>query len=186
MIEMITDYFQNIMKVKEYVKKDDMNNYDEVINGSYNVKNTQISRNLCINGQAILNKDVIVQNNMTVNGRLITQDVSFESDLTVNGTTTLNGTKLAGNAKFRGNLDAKDSELLNPIEILSDKSVFDNCKTKNLIIKELPSKNIVQRVKLINNTVIAGDIIFNSGNGEVYCDKSVKIHGKIIGGRLIG
>lgn len=71
-------------------------------------------------------------------------------------------------AKFRENLNAKDSELLNPIEILSDKSIFNNCKTKNLIIKELPRKKIIQQVKLVNNTEIAGDIIFNSGRS--YCD----------------
>ncbi|MBA2651636.1 MAG: hypothetical protein H0U73_05145 [Tatlockia sp.] len=185
MIEIIADYIQNILTTSAYVKKDEMNNYDEIINGSYSVINTQINKNLCINGQAILDKDVIVQKNMTVNGRLVSQDVNFESDLTVNGTAFLNGTKIAGNAKFRGNLNAKNSELLNPIEILSDKSAFDNCKTKNLIIKELPSKKIVQHVKLINNTEIAGDIIFNSGNGEVYCDATSRIYGQIIGGTLI-
>ncbi|MBA3537161.1 MAG: hypothetical protein H0T84_11215 [Tatlockia sp.] len=183
MIEIITDYLQN--KVNEHMKKEEINTYDEVVNGSYNVKSTQINKNICINGQAILDKDVIVQKNMTVNGRLISQNVDFESDLTVNGTTSLSNTKIAGNAKFRGNLNAKDSELLNPIEILSDKSVFDNCKTKNLIIKELPSKKIVQQVKLINNTEIVGDIIFNSGNGEAHCDATSRIQGKVIGGTLI-
>ncbi len=35
------------------------------------------------------------------------------------------------------------------------------------------------------HTEVQDDIIFEAGNGEVLCDETSKIHGKIIGGTLI-
>lgn len=184
MIELITDYVQKIFHISQYIKKDEVHHYNEVINGSYDVKKVLITNSLCINGQAKLVDGVVAEKNITVNGKLLSQKATFQSDLTVNGDVSLQDTIIRGDAQFRGRINAKDS-VLNSVEILSDQSFFNNCQLKNLIIKELPKNNRLQRITLTHNTQITGDIIFNSGHGEVLCDARSKVQGKIIGGKLI-
>ena len=184
MIEMIAEYIHNLSNHGAYATQDKMDHFEEVINGSYKVNNIDINRPLCINGQATLGKDVSVQKNMLINGRLISQYVNFQSDLTVSGNASIDNTTIAGKANFRGNLEAKESVLAKAVEILSNKARFDNCKIDSILVKTLP-RSVVQRIYLSNQSEIAGDIIFEDGNGEVYCDKTSKIHGKIVGGKLI-
>lgn len=184
MIDIITEYIHNLFNHSAYAAQDKMNHYDEVINGSYKVNNIDINRPLCINGQATLGKDVSVQKNMLVNGRLISQYVNFQSNLMVNGNGSIDNTIISGKANFRGSVEAKESVFAKIIEILSNKAQFNNCKIDSILVKTLP-RSVVQRIYLSNQSEITGDIIFEDGKGEVYCDKTSKIHGKIIGGKLI-
>lgn len=184
MMEYIADYFQKIFQANKYIKKDAVQQYDEVINGSYNVRRVLIHNNLCINGQALLGDDVTAKKNITVNGQFFSKKTTFHSDVTVNGNASLEDTKIDGSARFKGQVTAKHS-LLNSVEILSHRSFFDNCKLNNLVVQALKSSSRVQRIYLTNDTEIAGDLIFNAGNREVHCDALSSVHGKIIGGKLI-
>ena len=184
MIEMITEYIHNLFNHSAYAAHDKMNHYQEVINGSYKVNNTDINKPLCINGQATLGKGVSVQKDMLVNGRLISQYVDFQSDLAVNGNASIDNTTILGKANFRGSVEASESVLAKAVEILSDKAQFGHCKIDSILVKTLP-RSVVQRIYLSNQSEITGDILFEDGKGEVYCDNTSKIHGKIVGGKLI-
>lgn len=185
MFEIITDYITNLFNKSAYVEQDNGNHYDHVINGSYKADDTQIEMNVCINGEAVLGKNVQVQKSMLVNGRLIAHQSTLMSDLTVNGSSSIDNTQIKGHAKFSGSIEAASTTFADKIEILSNLAEFKNCKTQLITFKKLSTKNRVQRLKLTKNTEVQGDILFEAGNGEVLCDETSKIHGQIIGGKLI-
>jgi predicted acyltransferase (DUF342 family) len=185
MFKIISKYLANLFNKSAFVDQDKSNHYDHTINGSYKADDMQIDMNLCVNGQAILGKNAQVQKSMLVNGTFIAHQSTLMSDLTVNGSSSIDDTQIQGVAKFRGNLEATSTIFLNKLEILSSLAEFENSKTQLITFKELPSKQHVQRLKLEKNTEVQGDIIFEAGNGEVICDETSKIHGQIIGGRLV-
>lgn len=185
MIEKFKSYFENLFNKNSYVQQSADNHYEEIINGAYRANKSTIDESLCVNGQANLDTNVLVQKKMLVNGRLLAKHTEFESDLTVNGSASLNNTKIGGDTYIRGNLDAQATILSKKIELLSNIVNFDKCNTTDILIKALPVKNITQRIKLINNTKVSGNIIFEGGKGEIYCDSTSTINGKITGGKLI-
>jgi len=185
MFEIITEYLANLFNKSAFIEQDKSNHYDQTINGYYKANDTQIDMNLCINGQAVLEKKVRVQKSMLVNGSFKAYQSRLMSDITVNGSSSIDDTQIYGIAKFRGSLAARSTHFSNKLEILSSLAEFENCKSQLITFKELPRKNVVQRIKLSKNTEVQGDIIFEAGNGEVLCDETSKIHGQIIGGTLI-
>ncbi len=185
MLEIITGYLANLFNKSAFIEQDKSNQYDHTINGSYKANDTQIDMKLCINGQAVLNKNVQVQKSMLINGSFKAYQSRVMSDITVNGSSSIDDTQIHGVAKFRGSLVAKATHFSNKLEILSSLTEFENCESQLIIFKELPRKNLVQRIKLSKNTEVQGDIIFEASNGEVICDETSKIHGRIIGGKLI-
>lgn len=185
MFEIITEYLTNLVNKSSFVEQDKSNRYDHTINGSYNADDTQIEMNLCINGQAVLGKNVQVQKSMLVNGSFKACQSKLMSDITVNGSSSIDDTQINGVATFRGSLVARSTQFSNKLEILSTLAELENCKSQFITFKELPRKNLVQRIKLSKNTEVQGNILFEAGNGEVICDETSKIHGKIIGGILI-
>ncbi len=185
MFEIITEHLSNLFNKSALIEQDKSNHYDQTINGSYKANDIQINMNLCVNGQAVLGKNVQVQKNILVNGSFKAYQSRLMSNITVNGSSSLDDSQVHGVAKFRGSLIATSTHFSNKLEILSSLAEFENCKSQQITFKELPRKDLVQRIKLSKNTEVQGDIIFDAGNGEVICDETSKIHGQIIGGTLI-
>lgn len=184
MIEMIQDYLSSMMNKYKFTQQSTGYEINEIINGSYKINNGVINKSIKVNGQAILGEDVIVKEKMVINGSLTSKHVNFESDLVANGTATLVDSNVKGNAVFSGILGAKNSIFTNSINLLTSKSDFNRCQINSLTVQSLP-RNIVQKIKLTNGTTVTGDIIFQSGIGEVYVDKTSATQGKIIGGIFI-
>lgn len=184
MIEVIHDYLSSLMKKYNFTQQSRIEEINEVINGSYKISNTVISNKIKINGQAILGEDVSVKEKIVINGSLISTKADFNSDLVVNGSASLVDTKVKGHSFFSGNLVAKNSVFSNTINLLVSKSEFEHCQVNTLTIQALPV-NIVQRIKLSNATTVTGNILFQSGMGEIYVDATSVIQGNIEGGTLI-
>lgn len=185
MIEMIKDYLSGIMNKYKFKQQSTLYEINEIINGTYEINNAQINKSLEVNGQAILGKEVLVKKTIVINGSLIAKHVTFEADLIANGTATLVDSKVKENAVFSGNISAKNSIFTNSINLLASKSEFDHCQIDNLTVQALPYKNIVHKIRLTNGTIITGDILFQSGIGNVYVDATSIIKGHIVGGILI-
>ena len=118
---------------------------------------------------------------LLVNGSLKADGVIFEKGLTANGTSTVNNTVFNDWAEFNGALSATNSTSHNVITILNQTSNFKNCQFKTIYVKKNPYIRSEQSIRL-SNTIISGDITFESGAGIVYLDSSSQINGAIIGG----
>lgn len=185
MIKMIQNHLKTMMnqyKPTQSVPRHDVN---EVVNGSYSIKDAVIAKRLLVNGQAILGDGVLVKEKLVINGSLISKQVEFESGLEVSGATSIEGSRIKDKAVFSGTLDAKNACFGSLVELLASKSEFDNCQMDTLKIQALPFISSVQKIWLKNGTTITGDILFESGTGKVYVDASSAINGCLIGGTLI-
>lgn len=76
-----------------------------------------------------------------------------------------------------GPLEAKNSTFKN-ITVTADTISFENCSANNIFIK---TQKYPQTLTLKGETVIAGNIVFESGQGKIVKDKNVQIHGFIKG-----
>lgn len=88
-------------------------------------------------------------------------------------------------AFLRGVLQSSNSVFLNTIHLLGNESNFEQCQIANIIVQQLPYKEIVQKIQLTNKTIVSEDIIFQAGMGKVYIDSTFAIQGNIIGGELV-
>lgn len=177
-------FFKNLfLKFKAPSQED--THYDELVNGLYKISNIILNKKLCVNGQALIGNNVNIFKPIIINGSLYAKETIFESTLISNGKANLENVNIKGEARFRGNVNALNSVFSGIIEIISSNASFKNCNTENIVFEKLPNKKIIQKIKLINNSTVSGDIYFKSGNGEVRLDSSSKLLGKVIGGRVI-
>jgi hypothetical protein len=142
----------------------------------------------------------ITMDNLTVNGSLNFFNLTIKDKLQVNGSAggktlicntikingSLNGENITinGEAKINGGLSVLNSSLQD-IKISSNNIVLNNSKANNIIINKQSDKNKVQKLLLKGKTIIYGNIIFESNNGEIYLDSAAEINGKITGGNII-
>jgi hypothetical protein len=157
----------------------------KVINGSYKVSDTVVTEKLKINGEAVLGQGTVVKEMMVINGSLKAQGVKFEAELFANGNADIKQVRLQADAHFNGNLNASDSEFFKKFYALSQQSDYSNCQFKDIVIKKNPYINTKQIIRLMNNSIVNGDVIFESGKGEVYLDANSQIKGEVHGGRKI-
>lgn len=125
--------------------------------------------------------DVSVVGEAKVEGMLQAKTTHFKGEVKVKGSAHLNGSRVDGKTIIVGALKAEESHLKD-IEITSNQVIFNCSKLNTLTVK--PTKNEVQRVYLQGITVIKGDVVFESGDGEVIKSPQSRIAGKIIGGHL--
>lgn len=155
--------------------------YHEVLNGSYQVSNTEITKRIKINGEAVLGSGTVAKDLLLVNGSLKADGVIFEKGLTANGTSTVSNTVFNDWAEFNGALSVTNSSAYNVITILNQTSNFKNCQLKTIYVKKNPYIRSEQSIRL-SNTIISRDVTFESGTGIVYLDSSSEINGTVIGG----
>jgi len=117
-----------------------------------------------------------------VSGSLSVKKTTIEDDLTVSGSLTGNEIKVSGKTKIDGNLNASESSF-SDIEVASCECTLTNSKAKNVFVKK--NKHESQRIYLNGNTVIEGDIIFESLNGKVICSGEAKVLGKVQGASIV-
>lgn len=124
-----------------------------------------------------VNLNTVSANGMvTINNSTIKGFFHFRGDLTVNGLTDYNKLEMVGI------LDASNSSF-DDIEITSEKSYLSSTSTKNIV--EHMASNHHEKIYLRNNSVVNGDISFDSGNGEVVVSGGSRVMGAVRGGRII-
>lgn len=103
---------------------------------------------------------------LIVTGRLDANHIEVKDQSNITGVLT------ATNSKF------KDITITSSLSTLKNSSANIILFEKNKVEKEAPV------LKLLESSVVNGDIIFNSQNGKVILDKSSKVIGTIKGGVL--
>lgn len=154
------------------------------INGSFQTSQSTIDEKLKINGAALLGQNTIVKETIVINGQLNAEGTIFENNIMVNGTAEISDSALKQKAHFSGNLIAHDCQFLDCILLLSHKASFDHCQIKNIAINKLPHAKTSQKIILLNSCEVTGNITFETGNGEVWVEKSSQIYGEVIGGKI--
>lgn len=121
------------------------------------------AKNLHVDGETAL-EEFKISDNVTINGPLKAKNGSFNNINAVNAPVALyNVTVNNITVKKRGRDEDSDD----------DKNDNNNGNGKN------------NEVKLAGNTVVSGNITFESGNGVVFIrDKTAQLKGKVIGGKI--
>lgn len=138
--------------------------------------------NLSGNGMVTVN-GTTVSGTTLVNGLLNADDASFFS-LEVNGSARLAQCTINDVVSIKGSLIASSTKFEKTLEIYSSEIRFINSKvSSNLHFGHTDSGK--QVVYLDNFSEVAGDIIFDDGQGKVILRGQSKVGGKIIGGYIV-
>ena len=135
--------------------------------------------NLSGNGVASVNGTTILGETL-VNGLLNAEDATFFS-LEVSGSTKLVHCIINGEARIKGSLTATSTKFEQSLEVSSGETHLINSKIgHDLHIGHTDSRK--QTVYLDDVSEVAGNIVFDDGQGEVIIRSQSKMGGKIIGG----
>lgn len=126
-------------------------------------------------------EDLNVKNQININGYANGKNLQAEN-LVVNGSISGKNLAISGNTTVHGNLKVIDSKF-SVIEARANEIILNNSIVQNIGFKNT-EKNI-QKLVLKGNSVIEGDVNFESGHGEVFVSKTSVIKGQIIGGKII-
>jgi len=102
-------------------------------------------------------------------------------DLELAGKAKLVTSKVQGNARVSGYLLACNSNFTNKLIISSDHTRIENTIIPSI---KISPGNREQVLYLANNSLIKGDITFESGRGMVLMDQTSQISGKVKGGYI--
>jgi hypothetical protein len=136
-----------------------------------------------VSGNGIVQMNDTSVNGLTsVNGALTAVNSSLMG-LDVNGTASLTQCLVKGETSIKGVLKSVATKFDNSLDLYTGKSTFDKSQIKgNIIIKRTSDQN--QVIYLENSSEILGDIIFDSGSGEIIMSGDSKIEGNVIGGTI--
>lgn len=157
---------------------------------SQQFKDLTVQGPLNFNGLQVQNKTEIfgpfsgengVFNDLMVHGTCWGAKIQI-NHLEVDSETALEDFKVSGNVNIHAPLKAKNGRF-NNIDAAQTPIALYNVTVNNITIKG--KQNDIHEVKLAGNTVVSGNITFESGNGIVFIrDKTAILKGKIIGGHL--
>lgn len=134
-----------------------------------------------VNGELDI-KDTVVADSIKINGDMEASNVTCKN-LIVSGSLESNNILVNKDTMINGYLKAKNSNF-EDINATSEKIMLFNTRVNNIIVKSIKDKK-TQQIILNGNTTINGNIIFESGIGEVLLlSKEVKIVGKVNGGAV--
>ena len=142
------------------------------INGKTDIKNGKFFL-LCVNGNCYL-KDIVVSEKLKVAGRLVAKNLKV-SDLFLRAQSSV-----LENVIIEKDFFVDDSDISYS---LSD--LFCNSWLGKYFCSSYDKKSKTTEIELKGSSHIKGNIEFKDGNGILYCSKTVKIDGKIIGAKII-
>lgn len=109
------------------------------------------------------------------------------NSLQVDGDVALEDFKISENVNISGSLKAKNGSFKDINSVYSPLALY-NVTVNNIIVKKNNGQNGEEsntEIKLAGNTIVSGDITFESGNGVVFIrDKTAQLKGKVIGGKI--
>lgn len=173
--------------------------YDSLtVNGALNFDDLKIEKMLNVNGYAggkslscdnfiingALEADEVHAKTGTVNGSLQGNSIHIENDLTVHGSLEGSKIKVFGKTEIYGAISASNSTF-DDIEISSSEAEFKGTTTNNITFKKPRKVERIQKITLKNQSIVKGDIVFESGKGEVYMSGDSKVLGTIKGGTIV-
>ena len=168
------------------------------INGSLNFRKLEIKKDLNVNGSVdgtklkcrklnvngSLRGEKVKVEYAKVKGSLFVKDFHVKHDLEVEGGVQAIDIAVAGKTRIDGDLSATDGEF-SAIEVMNTKTYLNKCKVKDIVVKKIAHSNKIQKLDLIEGTIVSGDVIFESGEGEIYLSNDSIIKGTVKGAQII-
>lgn len=178
-----------------------------IINGPSTLNKIK-AESLSINGPLNFNQLRVIDGESKISGPTSGEDGEFKDlvihgsfwgtrlkieNLHVDGEVTIEDFKISGNVDVNGPLKAKNGSFNNinsvqiPVALYNVNVNNINVKKKNSSDnnRDTETNNPNNEVKLAGNTIVSGDITFESGNGVVFIrDKTAQLKGKVIGGKI--
>ncbi|MBM18088.1 MAG: hypothetical protein CL947_03430 [Epsilonproteobacteria bacterium] len=152
-----------------------------IIHGSTNLEHTSYI-NLIVNGSANF-QHIQVEKQLQVNGSLQASDCIFKK-VQVNGSFELEDSNVSELVQVNGLAEFQDCQL-HKVELASAEVTFDDCQIYTIHIKKINNSSNDSQTVVLDDTVIQGNVTFESGTGKIVLEGSSKIVGKIIGGTII-
>lgn len=134
------------------------------IYGEFYAEHVTIHGKLSVTGAAAI-KHSVIKRSASIQGSLEAVDVTFNETVKVLGALTAQKVNFTKTLTLTGSLD------------------LENCTTTDIIIKN--DKRSADKIVLHGDTIVMGDITFESGQGKVYVYDTAQITGKVIGGVVI-
>jgi len=135
------------------------------------------------NGSVIL-EGTKVLGDVQINGSLNAEESELNS-LQVNGQAELNNCVISNTTVINGSLNANNTKFQENLSVASQKIVLKMCTVDSLIVREVSGYTGVQVVDLRSRTNIAGSIIVESGNGEIWISSNSKISETMVSGAQV-
>lgn len=161
--------------------KDSMS-YNINTRGYQNYGNEKAS-NIMANGSVVL-EGTEVEGILQVNGSLQGKNTSLHS-MQINGSVRLEDSIVRENAVINGSLQSTGNQFQKNIAISSQSAVFIDSSLESLNVKIVAGYKGVQIIKLLGNSTIAHDIVFDSEQGEVHLSQDSVIMGRVVGGSVV-
>lgn len=133
--------------------------------------------NIYANG-CVLMEGTTILNLVFVNGSL-NADESTINRLQVNGQVDLKNCIVNNNSRVNGSLNADNTQFQKELSVSSQKVTLTNCSVDTLKVGKVNGYNGKQIVELCGTTKMAGPIIMDSGNGEIWISSEAKYLTKI-------
>ncbi len=148
------------------------------VSGSANLKDLKIDKDLVVSGSVTAVN--MTADNISVSGSASLEKIKVKNNLEVSGSISGSNVTVTGKTKVSGGMTISEGDF-SDIEISAKRLKLVNSKAHNILLLDSDSK---QKLKL-KNSIVSGDVIFESGEGEIYLDNNSKILGKVEGGNII-
>lgn len=145
--------------------------------GSATLNGTTVTGSVAVNGTFRAESANI--NHGNINGSVFMNNTAIQNSFNINGSTSINHSTFKGGFIINGLLTATKSTF-NTLEIGSSQTTFTDSRTKDIHVLR---DNYREKVYLNGNTIVDGNIVFDSGNGEVI-ENGGTVTGKVIGGKI--
>ncbi len=156
---------------------DFMNTY--FYNASYVDENVS---SVTTNGSLFL-KNTIVSDSVSVNGMLYSV-LSDLGSLQINGECKLEDTTIRGNSLVNGSFTANRCHFLGGLSVASEITYLENSTASQVVIRRISNSDSVQSLMISGKSLIRGDIVFESGQGNVVIKGDIEIQGDVVGGTV--
>jgi len=147
--------------------------------GSATLDTVVVRRNASINGE-VSGKNLTIEGSLSVNGSLSGKDIAIKGDLSMHGACEIISMQVGGVAKIKGYLEAAESTFA-AIIISTQKMVLRNSKADSIVVRKPGIFENKQQVLILDNTIIAGDVVFEKNGGTVLLLHNAKVNGKVVG-----
>jgi len=124
--------------------------------------------------------DLKVQGPVTIYGRTALHDINFKDDFTVYGKVDLNNGRIVGETTIYGKACIEECHM-NDLIVYAKKITLTSSTVKNIYMKEKSRKTTV----ILVGSKVEGDIVFDSGKGNVILERGAFVAGKVRGGDII-
>ncbi|SCA58709.1 hypothetical protein AB751O23_AL_00090 [Chlamydiales bacterium SCGC AB-751-O23] len=139
--------------------------------------------------------------NLDFKGTVDLDDVNVKKDMHVQGIAKIEGGKIfnlqvegileiedsivEGDVNIVGELEAENTQFMKTLIFIGEELELKKTQAQDIILKKPNESKLTQRVRVREGSVVQGNIIFESGDGEVILDNDSRFLGNVQGGRVV-